>query len=99
MFSDGDPFADVDYLIPKQDDTHSKPPATQPTTPVPVDQRYRFASQVPENPSTTVDNFTRSSPAQGRYSARRASGLGSLQRTEGYYVAFCAVLPGVYTSS
>lgn len=98
MFSKGDPFADVDNLMPKQENADDGLPATQPIALAPADQTFRFTSQVPEPSSATVDRFTRFSPAPGRNGARRASGSGSLQRTEGYYVAFRAILPGVYSS-
>ena len=110
MFSNGDPFANVDGLV-KQEDTEGEPPAAQNIAPVPVDRKLRprprvpepsqvsEPSQTPEPSSATADNFARPSPAPGCDRAGRASGSGSLHRTEGYYVAFRAVLPGVYSSS
>ena len=99
MFSDGDPFADVDEWILKQEDKQTEPPTTQPAAPVPTGQRLPPTPRVPESRNATTDNVSRPSPPSNRDIAGYANESDPSHRTEGYYVAFNAVLPGVYASS
>lgn len=97
MFSNGDPFTNVDTLVLGQEDMQNEPPAMQPAPP--LDQELPLVPRTPESRGPTAGNISRSSPVPYRNSTRRANVSDHPRREEGYYVAFHAVLPGVYPSS
>lgn len=66
-------------------------------SPTPLDQRLPLAPRAPGLWNGTADNAATPSPYHS--DVRRANVPDRPRHTEGYYVAFHAVLPGVYPSS
>lgn len=99
MFSNGDPFTGVDNWMLKQEDTELELPTTQTITPVSAGQMLSPAPQVPQSRNVTADQVARSSLPSNRNSAGHTNESDPPRRSEGYYLAFHAVLPGVYSSS
>lgn len=88
MFADRDPYSSVDLLVLEAEEFSIQQqiaPPEPPATPVPEAQRLPLAPQ--------VESWNAASSCDG---AGRLGGPSSPRNGDGWYVAYRAILPGVY---
>lgn len=100
MFKATDPFSDVDSLTLGQGGTDGKQrviSAVKPTTPVLVLPKLPLALPATKSWNTGSDGVAESSKmALNRDGARSSRRSKTPHHVDGWYVAHCAILPGVY---
>ena len=100
MFNGTDPFFNVDSLVLKQEEADNKQqvtPVVKPTTPSPVLPKLPLALHVGESWNAASGAVAESSTsASNRNGFRSMYRLSVPRRGDGWYVAYHAVLPGVY---
>lgn len=104
MFDGADPFSDADGLASKPEEFDRKQKAVsipQPVTPVPVLPRLPLALRTPDPPrdvtsSGIAESSTSASNRNGKARSLHGRGPNVPRRVDGWYVAYHAVLPGVY---
>ena len=101
MFARPDPFSGADALTLKQEEIDRQPavPVTQPTTPVLEFAKLPLAPRVIETQNTTADIVVGPSKfASNRDSGKSLCISNVSRRAGGWFVAYHAILPGVYSS-